>query len=187
MSAIHSKAAFFCESYCPYCYCNDLCLSCIFEGIWGDAFIFKRTDRMDLCPRLYGFIAMIFGGLLCDVIGMKRLSFLLLLVMLQGLIVYPAKMQPCYFVGTLCIGIGNGMVEAACNPLYGKYCSRQQNHHAKQVSRVVSRRYHNWWLISYLFLNNCILDWHILIATLFIPYCYLYFMFFKLQFHKQKE
>jgi MFS family permease len=70
-------------------------------------------------PAFYGFtLAMIFGGPLCDFLGMKRLLGLAFLGQTAGVIIYLiAKDATMLFVGTLCIGIGNGMVEAACNPL----------------------------------------------------------------------
>ena len=57
------------------------------------------------------------------------------------------------FVGTLCIGIGNGMVEAACNPLVVTLFPDNKT--------TMLNRFHVWFpggitlggLISYLFLD----------------------------------
>src|SRR5215469_13082379 len=87
---------------------------------WGTEF--HLTDAQIgwiFSPAFYGFtIAIIFGGPLCDVIGMKRLMGLAFVGHVAGCVIYlVAGNATMLFVGTLCIGIGNGMVEAACNPL----------------------------------------------------------------------
>jgi len=48
------------------------------EGVWGDAFhLTKEQLGWIFSPAFWGFtLAMIFGGPLCDVIGMKKLLVL---------------------------------------------------------------------------------------------------------------
>lgn len=67
----------------------------------------------------WGFpLAVIIGGFLVDVIGMKRLLVLAFLLHLLGiLLTIFAKSYSGLFISTLCIGLANGTVEAACNPL----------------------------------------------------------------------
>lgn len=67
----------------------------------------------------WGFpLAVIIGGFLVDVIGMKRLLVMAFLLHLLGIILtVVAKSYTGLFVSTLCIGLANGTVEAACNPL----------------------------------------------------------------------
>ena len=93
------------------------------EGVWGTEFnLTKEQVGWIFSPAFWGFtLAMIFGGPLCDVIGMKRLLVLHLLVILPEIIYIIAKDATMLFIGTVCIGIGNGMVEAACNPLLFHY------------------------------------------------------------------
>src|ERR1700751_3868047 len=89
------------------------------EGVWGTEFhLDKEQIGWIFSPAFYGFtLAMIFGGPLCDVLGMKKLLGLAFIGHIAGVIVYlTAKDATMLFIGTLCIGIGNGMVEAACNP-----------------------------------------------------------------------
>src|ERR1700739_4290251 len=90
------------------------------EGVWGNAFhLTKEEVGWIFSPAFWGFtLAMIVGGPLCDVLGMKRLLVFAFIGHIAGVIVYLlAKDATMLFVGTVCIGIGNGMVEAACNPL----------------------------------------------------------------------
>src|SRR5678816_3170605 len=90
------------------------------EGVWGEAFnLTKEQLGWIFAPAFYGFtLAMIFGGPLCDILGMRKLLIFAFIGHVAGVIIYlTAKDATMLFVGTLCIGIGNGMVEAACNPL----------------------------------------------------------------------
>ncbi|HVF97652.1 MAG TPA: MFS transporter [Flavisolibacter sp.] len=67
----------------------------------------------------WGFpLAVIIGGFLVDVIGMKRLLVMSFLLHVIGIILtVVAKSYTGLFISTLCIGLANGTVEAACNPL----------------------------------------------------------------------
>jgi len=67
----------------------------------------------------WGFpLAVIIGGFLVDIIGMKRLLVLAFLLHILGIILTVfAGGFTSLFISTLCIGMANGTVEAACNPL----------------------------------------------------------------------
>jgi len=67
----------------------------------------------------WGFtLAMMFGGPLCDALGMKRIVWLAALGHLAGiLLTIFAWDYWSLYAGTLIFGIANGSVEAACNPL----------------------------------------------------------------------
>ena len=155
------------------------------EGVWSTQFsLTKEQLGWIFSPAFYGFtLAMIFGGPLCDVIGMKRLLVLAFTGHVAGVIIYlTAKDATMLFVGTLCIGIGNGMVEAACNPLTVTLFSDNKT--------TMLNRFHVWFpggiviggLLSYLIIDQWHLDWRILISLLFIPAIIYGFMFFKLKF-----
>jgi len=155
------------------------------EGVWSTQFnLTKEQLGWIFSPAFYGFtLAMIFGGPLCDVIGMKRLLVLAFIGHLSGVIVYLlANDATMLFVGTLCIGIGNGMVEAACNPLTVSLFPDNKT--------TMLNRFHVWFpggiciggLISYLMIDRLKMDWHYLIAILFIPAAIYGFLFLKLQF-----
>lgn len=68
---------------------------------------------------LWGFtVSMIALGPLCDALGMKRLLWFALICHLAGpLMMIFANGFSMLFVGALVLALGNGTVEAACNPL----------------------------------------------------------------------
>lgn len=67
----------------------------------------------------WGFtLAMIFGGPLCDLIGLGRIATVAFFGHIAGIVLtICAKDYNTLFLGTLLFGIANGSVEAACNPL----------------------------------------------------------------------
>ncbi|HEY1848412.1 MAG TPA: MFS transporter [Opitutaceae bacterium] len=67
----------------------------------------------------WGFtLAMVFGGPLCDAIGLGRIVALAFVGHIAGILVTIfARNYTTLYAGTLIFGIANGSVEAACNPL----------------------------------------------------------------------
>ncbi len=67
----------------------------------------------------WGFpLAVVIGGLIVDAIGMKRLLMMAFFFHLAGILfTIFANGYWSLFISTLLIGIANGTVEAACNPL----------------------------------------------------------------------
>jgi fucose permease len=154
------------------------------EGVWGDEFqLTKEQVGWVFAPAFWGFtLSMIFGGPLCDVIGMKRLLGLAFLGHIGGVICYlVAKDATTLFIGTLFIGIGNGMVEAACNPLVVTLYPDNKT--------TMLNRFHVWFpggialggVLSYLLLEKMHLDWRVLIGILFIPAIIYGILFWRLQ------
>ena len=155
------------------------------EGVWGTEFnLNKEQVGWVFSPAFWGFtLAMVIGGPLCDVIGMKRLLVFAFIGHIAGAVIYIiAKDATMLFIGTLCIGIGNGMVEAACNPLV---VSLYPNNKTTMLNR-----FHVWFpggnviggLLAYLVLTQLNLDWRILMVPLFIAVLVYGFMFIKLKF-----
>ena len=155
------------------------------EGVWGTEFsLSKEQVGWVFSPAFWGFtLAMIFGGPLCDVIGMKRLIGIAFVGHVAGVIVYlTARDATMLFVGTVCIGVGNGMVEAACNPLVVSLYPDNKT--------TMLNRFHVWFpggialggIIAYIMMNKMGLGWHALISVLFIPAAIYGFLFFKLEF-----
>lgn len=154
------------------------------EGVWSVEFnLTKEQLGWIFSPAFYGFtLAMVFGGPLCDVLGMKRLLGLAFTGHIAGVIIYlVAKDATMLFIGTLCIGIGNGMVEAACNPLVVSLYPDNKT--------TMLNRFHVWFpggialggIIAYLFAQAHI-GWHLLIAILFIPAAIYGLLFVNLKF-----
>jgi MFS family permease len=155
------------------------------EGVWGAEFhLSKEEIGWIFSPAFWGFtLAMVFGGPLCDVLGMKRLLVLAFIGHIGGIIIYlVAKDATMLFIGTLFIGVGNGMVEAACNPLV---VSLYPNNKTTMLNR-----FHVWFpggialggLIAYVLLEQMKMDWRILISILFLPSIIYGILFFRLKF-----
>jgi MFS family permease len=185
MQAVNHKQLFLASRIALIATAMTFAFRAALEGTWGTEFnLTKEQIGWIFAPAFYGFtLAMIFGGPLCDFLGMKRLVGLAFLGQTAGVIIYlVAKDATMLFVGTLCIGIGNGMVEAACNPLV---VTLYPNDKTKMLNR-----FHVWFpggivvggLLSYLLLDKMQLDWRILVATLFIPIIIYGFLFWRLSF-----
>lgn len=131
----------------------------------------------------WGFpLAVIIGGFVVDVIGMKRLLIVAFLFHLAGIVLTIfAGGYWSLFISTLCIGIANGTVEAACNPLvatiYAENKTTKLNH------------FHLWFpggifigtLLVY-FLDKVGIGWQIQVGLMAIPTLLYGFLFSKLDF-----
>lgn len=155
------------------------------EGVWGNEFhLTKEQIGWIFSPAFWGFtLAILFGGTLCDWLGMKRLLILAFVGQIAGVVIYLfAGNAMMLFVGTVCIGIGNGMVEAACNPLVVTLFPEKKT--------TMLNRFHVWFpggnviggLIGYLLISRLQVDWKVMIALLFIPIAIYGFLFLKLKF-----
>jgi MFS family permease len=160
------------------------------EGTWEKEFhLTKEQIGWIFSPAFWGFtLAMIFGGPLCDIIGMKKLVGLAFIGHVTGIVIYlVAKDATMLFIGTVCIGVGNGMVEAACNPLVVSLYPDNKT--------TMLNKFHVWFpggiviggLISYLFLEQMHLDWRIMVALLILPAIIYGVMFWKLDFPKTER
>lgn len=131
----------------------------------------------------WGFpLAIIIGGMIVDIVGMKRLLLLAFILHLIGIVftIFSTGFISLY-VSTLFIGVANGTVEAACNPLvtsiYPNDKTTKLNH------------FHLWFpggivigtLISF-GLANLNLNWQWQMATMLIPTFLYGYLFFKLDF-----
>lgn len=160
------------------------------EGVWGAEFnLTKEQVGWIFSPAFWGFtLAMVFGGFLVDILGMKRIIGLAFIGHLVGVVIYLiAKDGTTLFIGTMFIGIGNGMVEAACNPLTVTLYPENKT--------TMLNRFHVWFpggiviggLLSYFLLERGGLDWRVLIGLLIIPTLIYGFMFWKLEFPKTER
>lgn len=89
-------------------------------GVLGEQFALNKEQLGWVAgTAFWGFtLAMVIGGPLCDWLGMGRLLVLAFLGHLGGILTTIfAQGFWTLFLGTLCIGLANGFVEAACNPL----------------------------------------------------------------------
>jgi len=155
------------------------------EGVWSSEFnLSKEKLGWIFAPAFYGFtLAMIVGGPLADMWGMKKLAGLAFIGHIAGAIIYLlAKDSTMLFIGTLCIGIGNGMVEAACNPLVVSLYPKNKT--------TMLNRFHVWFpggnviggLLAYFVLTQFHLDWRVLMIPLFLCAIIYGLMFLRLKF-----
>jgi len=153
-------------------------------GKLGTDFQLSATQLATIASTAFwGFpLAVIIGGMVVDIIGMKRLLEMAFVFHLAGiLLTIFAGGFWSLFISTLLVGIANGTVEAACNPLvtalYPEDKTTKLNH------------FHLWFpggivigtLISYYFTKQDI-SWQIQVATMLLPTAIYGFLFFKLKF-----
>ena len=131
----------------------------------------------------WGFpLAIIIGGMVVDVIGMKKLLIAAFVFHLIGIVLTIfASGYWTLFISTLCIGIANGTVEAACNPLVATI-------HADNKTTKLNH-FHLWFpggivigtLIVY-FLNKVNIGWQVQVGLMIIPTLVYGYLFSKLTF-----
>ncbi len=160
-------------------------------GILGRLGTEFGLDKAELgtiaATAFWGFpLAGIIGGMIVDIIGMKRLLVLAFIFHLAGIVltIFAGSFSNPFwslFFSTLLIGIANGTVEAACNPLvtalYPDNKSTKLNH------------FHLWFpggivigtLIVYFF-DKAAISWQIQVAMMIIPTLLYGFIFSKLKF-----
>ena len=136
----------------------------------------------------WGFtLAMMFGGTLVDVLGMKRLVYVAFVGHLLGIVltIFASGFWGL-FLSTLFIGIANGMVEAALNPLVAAL-------YPDQKTKMLNR-FHVWFpggiviggLIVYA-MNGAGMGWQLQMATMLLPLIAYGIMFFSLDFPKTER
>ncbi|MDP9079266.1 MAG: MFS transporter [Bacteroidota bacterium] len=131
----------------------------------------------------WGFpLAVVIGGIIVDIIGMKRLLLLAFIFHLIGiLLTIFATGFWTLFISTLTIGIANGTVEAACNPLV---TTLYPDSKTTKLSH-----FHLWFpggivigTLIVLLLNKIGLGWQIQVGLMLIPTLLYGFLFSKLDF-----
>lgn len=131
----------------------------------------------------WGFpLAVIIGGMVVDIIGMKRLLLVAFLFHLAGIILtVTAGGYWSLFISTLLIGIANGTVEAACNPLVATIYSDNKT--------TKLNHFHLWFpggivigTLLVFFLDKLGIGWQVQVGLMVIPTVLYGFLFSKLEF-----
>ena len=136
----------------------------------------------------WGFtLAMIFGGFLVDIIGMKTILIFAFIGQFSGVVLTIFSVGFwTLFCSTLLIGIGNGFVEAACNPLIATIFPDNKT--------KMLNGFHVWFpggiviggLVAYaLGLINA--GWQLKMVVIIIPILTYGFLFFRLKFPKTER
>lgn len=140
-------------------------------GTLGQEFGLSATELGIVTgTAFWGFtLAMIFGGPLCDIVGMNRLIIIAFVGHAVGIVLTIfATGFWSLFLSTLVLGISNGMVEAACNPLITSLYPTEKT---KKLNM-----FHFWYpggivigtLIGY-FLQKSGQGWQVQMGTMLVP------------------
>lgn len=131
----------------------------------------------------WGFpLAIVIGGLVVDLIGMKNLLVAAFVFHLVGIVLTIfANGYWTLFLSTLLVGIANGTVEAACNPLVaGLYTD----------NKTTKLNHFHLWFPSGIFIGTLVVflfvklnfSWQIQVGTMLIPTVIYGYLFSKLDF-----
>ncbi len=131
-------------------------------------------------PAFWGFaIAMFAGGYFIDIVKTKTIIWAAFSMHLIGIVLLLlAKDYSSLFIANVFIGLGNGSVEAACNPLVTALFPDKKT--------KMLNRFHVWFpggiviggILAWLIMDQINLPWQVLVSMLFIPlaiYGYLFF------------
>ncbi len=156
-------------------------------GILGELGKIFNLDGAQLgvitATAFWGFpLAVIIGGMVVDIIGMKRLLLIAFVFHLLGIVLTIfATGYWSLFLSTLLVGIANGTVEAACNPLVATIYSENKT--------TKLNHFHLWFpggivigTLIVFFFNKIGLGWQIQVATMIIPTLLYGFLFSRLKF-----
>jgi len=131
-------------------------------------------------PAFWGFaVAMFAGGYFIDIVKTKTIVWMAFVLHLLGIVLLLlAKDYTSLFIANVFIGLGNGSVEAACNPLVTALFPEKKT--------KMLNRFHVWFpggivvgsLLAALVIDKFNLPWQVLVGLLFIPLAIYGFLFF---------
>ncbi len=151
------------------------------EGVFTDGYgLTKEQVGRAFGPAFWGFaVAMFAGGYFIDVVKTKTIIWMAFGMHLVGIILLlMAKDFSSLFIANVFIGLGNGSVEAACNPLVATLFPDKKT--------KMLNRFHVWFpggivigsLLAALIMDQMNLSWQVLVGMLFIPLVIYGFLFF---------
>ncbi len=150
-------------------------------GTWGTQFNLDKSEMSTItATAFWGFpLAVIIGGMVVDIIGMKKLLVMAFVFHLAGILltIFAGNFGSPYwalFISTLLIGIANGTVEAACNPLvtalYSDNKTTKLNHfHLWFPGGIVIGSLVVYFLGQKIAGTESISNWKMLVALMLIP------------------
>lgn len=131
-------------------------------------------------PAFWGFaVAMFAGGYFIDIVKTRSIVWMAFALHLVGIVLLLfAKDYTSLFISNIFIGLGNGSVEAACNPLVTALFPEKRT--------KMLNRFHVWFpggivigsLLAALVMDQLQLPWQVLVSLLFIPLAIYGFLFF---------
>jgi len=161
-----------------------------FVEIWVNEFNLTHTQvGWIVGTAFWGFtLAMVFGGPLVDIIGIGRIIAIAFICHVTGIVMTIfATGFWTLFVSTMFIGIANGSVEAACNPLITSMYTEEKTRRLN--------RFHAWFptgiviggLMVYIFTKMGIADWRFSMGAMLIPTLLYGLWFLKKEFPKTER
>jgi MFS family permease len=143
-----------------------------FISAWENEFNLTKTEvGWIVGTAFWGFtVAMVFGGPLVDIIGIGKIISVAFICHVAGIVLtIIATGFWSLFISTLLIGIANGSVEAACNPLITSMYTEEKTRRLN--------RFHAWFptgiviggLLVYLFNNIGLTDWRYAMGIMLLP------------------
>ena len=156
-----------------------------FVQAWATEFNLTHTEvGWIVGTAFWGFtLAMVFGGPLVDIIGIGRIISIAFFCHVAGIILtIIATGFWSFFISTLLIGIANGSVEAACNPLITSMYTDQKTRRLN--------RFHAWFptgiviggLVVFLFNKIGLIDWRYAMGIMLLPTFAYGYMFLNKEF-----
>jgi MFS family permease len=146
------------------------------EGVFGSEYGLTGAEiGWAFAPAFWGFtIAMFVGGFIIDAVKTKTILWFAFAMHLIGIVLLiMSKDKTMLFVSNIFIGLANGSVEAACNPLVASMYTENKT--------KMLNRFHVWFpggIVIGGILATLITNQQVLIGLLFIPlaaYGYLFF------------
>jgi MFS family permease len=137
-------------------------------GIFG---LSKEVIGWAYSPAFWGFtIAMVVGGFIIDIVKTKTIVWAAFILQAIGAVIFIfAHNKETLFIANVFIGLGNGSVEAAFNPLVATLFP-------KDKTRMLNR-FHVWFpggivigsLLAYFLMDKMEIGWQLYVGLLFIP------------------
>ena len=137
-------------------------------GVFG---LSKEVIGWAFSPAFWGFtIAMVIGGFIIDIVKTRTIVWAAFILQLIGAIIFVfAHDKQTLFIANVFIGLGNGCVEAAFNPLIATI-------YPKQKSKMLNR-FHVWFpggiligsLLAFFLMDKMDVTWQVYVGLLFIP------------------
>jgi MFS family permease len=151
------------------------------EGVFTtDYGLTKEEIGRAFGPAFWGFaLAMFAGGYFIDLVKTRTVIWAAFSMHLIGIVLMLlAKDYTSLFIANIFIGLGNGSVEAACNPLVTALFPDKKT--------KMLNRFHVWFpggivigsLLSWFVMDQINLPWQVLVSLLFIPLACYGFLFF---------
>tara|TARA_R110000868_G_scaffold82956_7_gene234054 strand:- start:37130 stop:38302 length:1173 start_codon:yes stop_codon:yes gene_type:complete len=186
MNEVNKKRLFFASCMALITTAMTFAIRARLETVFGPEGVGLSLEQIGYAftPAFWGFtLAMIIGGPLVDYLGIKKITWIAFITHAIGIIwTLMAKDMTSLFIATLFVGIGNGMVEAALNPMIASMYTENKT--------KMLNRFHVWFpggiviggIIGWLVMDVMGLSWQVMVGTLFIPLAVYAILFFGQKF-----